>query len=79
MAKRKAKSQGRARPSGAATPVTKWDTLRRLISEYVDAAIAESWKGGGDPAEMPLLEAREQLAKAQLEVHIHRMERDEND
>lgn len=51
-------------------------TLRFLISEYVDAAVAESWKGGGDPADIPVLDAQLELAKAKLYGHIEKMERE---
>lgn len=55
--------------------VSEFATLRTLIGEYRDAAVAESWKGGGDPAEMPVFEALLKLAETKLDAHIERMER----
>lgn len=55
--------------------VSEFATLRILIGEYRDAAVAESWKGDGDPAEMPVFEALLKLAETKLDAHIERMER----
>ena len=41
-------------------------SLKRAIQSLVKAAIADSWKGAGDPADIPLLEA--ELACANLRV-----------
>jgi hypothetical protein len=51
--------------------------LSKLIAEYVDAAIAESWKGGGDPAEIEVLEARMNIARLELNVHMEKMQREQ--
>lgn len=55
--------------------VSEFHTLRTLIGEFAQAAIAESWKGGGDPAEMPVFEAQLKLAETKLDAYIERMER----
>jgi hypothetical protein len=55
--------------------VSEFNTLRTLIGDFAQAAIAESWKGGGDPAEMPVFEAQLKLAEIKLDSHIKRMER----
>lgn len=54
----------------------KWDVLRGLILCHVDAAIADSWKGGGDPEEMPILEMEVKIALMRLENHITNMRRE---
>jgi len=56
----------------------KWDTLRTLIAEYAVAAVAESWKGGGDPADVDTLTLACELARAKLNAHIEKMERDQD-
>jgi hypothetical protein len=50
--------------------------LRQLIGEYKDAAIADSWKGGGDREDITVLECELALALAKLDSHINKMERD---
>lgn len=56
----------------------KWVSLMRFIQNYADAQEANSWKGGGDPADVPVIEAQLQLAKAQLEQFIEILRRDES-
>lgn len=51
-----------------------WTELRQLIASYAEAAIAESWKGGGDPEEIPILEMELAIAKQKIENHLKRME-----
>jgi len=55
---------------------TDWNALRALINEYVEAEVADSWKGGGDPADAPVVEANLALALAKLNAHIERMQRE---
>lgn len=50
--------------------------LRELIADYRDAEIADSWKGGGDPADIPGIEADLREAKTALEVFIHTITED---
>lgn len=38
---------------------TDWDKLRKLIREFTEAAIEDSWKGGGDPE-----------SYAEIELHL---------
>jgi len=52
-----------------------WGNLRKLIAGYVEAAIADSWKGGGDPADIDVKEAMLELTRAKLEAHITKMQR----
>lgn len=68
-----------ARAARAATLVAihdPWDTLTRLIDQYVGAAIWESSKGDTDPAVIEILEARLTLARAEMNQHIERMKRE---
>lgn len=55
----------------------KWETLYHLIGQYTGAAIADSWKGGGDPEDMEIIEIRLKLADAELRHHIDIMKRDD--
>lgn len=54
-----------------------WRRLRNLIAYRVEAGIAESWAGGGDPADVETLRLRARLAQAQLNAHIEKMRREE--
>lgn len=47
--------------------------LRDLIVEYRDAEIADSFKGAGDPADWPQIEADLKTAKENLERLIHNL------
>jgi hypothetical protein len=53
-----------------------WKQLMKLISNYREAAIAESWKGGGDPADVEVHEAYLKLTELQLSAHIEKMQRE---
>ena len=48
--------------------------LRRAIKRYVDAEVADSWKGGGDPDSYPEIEAELERARALLDKHLIAME-----
>lgn len=50
-----------------------WDVLMEHIEIYKEAAIKESWSGGGDPTDVPLLEAELELATLKLEKHVQQM------
>ena len=52
-----------------------WEVLRSLIKDYAEAAIADSWKGGGDPADYELIETRLKLAEIELQRHVEEMRR----
>jgi hypothetical protein len=49
--------------------------LRSLIKDYTAVAVAESWKGGGDPADVEMLELQLKLAWVKLHAHIEKMQR----
>lgn len=66
----------RAKKSGPKKPADSWETLRELIAEYAEAYVADSWKGGGDPADFEVIEARLKLQTALLSAHIEKMERE---
>lgn len=57
-------------------PPNPWDVLLELIGDYRDAAIAESWKGGGDPEDIEVLELQLSLSTAKLNSHIEKMKRE---
>lgn len=44
--------------------------LERLIQLVVDAEVANSWKGGGDPADIPEIEAALTIARMRLKKLI---------
>lgn len=53
-----------------------WAELIHMIDNYAVASIAESWKGGGDPQDVDVLEMRLKLTRLELEAHIAKMRRD---
>lgn len=53
----------------------RYDKLRVLIREFADAKVADSWKGGGDPADIEVMELNLKLRTALLMAHIEKMER----
>ncbi len=56
---------------------TPWQVLAQLIETYADARVADSWKGGGDPAEAPVFEADLAAARERLNYQLLKMERDD--
>lgn len=50
-----------------------WEILKGRIQEYTEAAIAESWKGGGDPNDTEIHELRLKITWLELCNHIVRM------
>lgn len=59
----------------SATPESDWAKLARLIAEYAEAFAADSWKGGGDPEAIPLIEQELELSRMRLNHHISVMQR----
>ena len=53
-----------------------WKELTNLIQVFADASIAESWKGGGDPLDVPILELQLELSRVILNTHILKMQRE---
>lgn len=53
-----------------------WKQLEQLIKNYTEAVVADSWKGGGDPADIPLIEATLELERLKLERHIDKMKQE---
>ena len=47
--------------------------LNRLIKEYTRYAIADSWKGGGHPEEIPDIEADLKKSKEKLDACIEQL------
>lgn len=64
-----------ASPSYRMFVATCWDELQKRINAFADAREADSWKGGGDPQDIPLIEARLQVATLELDEHIRAMRR----
>ena len=60
-------------------PTTDWEVLLALIGEYRDHAIADAEKGGGDPADMDIIELEYKLAQAKLLSHIEKMQRERDE
>lgn len=70
------KARKRKPPKRAAKATPKrdpWVTLLQLISAYAEAAVTESWKGGGDPADIEIHELRLRIARIELSNHIAAM------
>lgn len=51
-----------------------WGKLCELIAEYAEAYVADSWKGGGDPADFAEIELRLKLQTERLNNHITKMQ-----
>lgn len=52
-----------------------WNHLRVLIRNHAIAVRDDEMKGGGDPADVELIEARLKVAELELDGHIHKMYR----
>lgn len=63
-------------PSKPKKPPNPWVTLVNLITEYGQALVNESWKGGGDPAHYEIVELELKLHRAKLNAHIQEMKRE---
>lgn len=68
------RAKAKAAKATRATMQADWLLLGKLIAAYVDAAVAESWKGGGDPDGVEILELRFKIANMELNNHIKRMQ-----
>ena len=51
--------------------------LHGHVAELMRTAVAESWTGGGDPDDAPVIEAELALAKARFDCFVARLERGE--
>jgi hypothetical protein len=56
-----------------------WEVLSGLIKNHVEAQIADSWKGGGDPADYELCEVAAKYAELQLQRHIEEIRKEFED
>lgn len=74
--KRAAKAKPTAVAKKLKAPADPWDALLRLIGRYSEAAISDSWKGGGDPADVETIKLRLKLARMELIGHIEKMKRE---
>jgi len=50
--------------------------LRAAVRKLVRAEIADSWKGGGYPEDMPIIEADLIVARAQFDAILHSLTTD---
>jgi hypothetical protein len=55
------------------------DHLRLCIAQHAAAQVADSWSGGGDPLDVPVLEAEAKAAAARLEAELKKPERELTD
>jgi hypothetical protein len=60
-------------------PPNDWEVLADLVQKYADAQEAESWKGGGDPNDIEVLELRLKLARVEMESHVAKMRRERDE
>jgi hypothetical protein len=44
--------------------------LENCIADYASAMVADSWKGGGDPGDIPVIEAQLESARAMMNRHL---------
>lgn len=68
-----AKNKTTRQVKNSAPKADMWGQLATLIAEYAEAYVADSWKGGGDPADAPIAEAQLALTRLKLETHMGRM------
>lgn len=64
------------RQNASAKMDAEWNRLRLLIIGFGEASVAESWKGGGDPADHDVLSANLELSKLRMEAQITKMRRE---
>lgn len=50
--------------------------LNKLVRDLVQAEVADSWKGGGDPGDIEVIEAELALAKARFSSYVRKLVRD---
>lgn len=51
--------------------------LRRLIRQYAQAKVEDSWKGAQDPQDRPVIEAELKAAKQKLDTFINQQTQEE--
>lgn len=47
--------------------------LKAAIKNLVSAEVANSWKGAGDPADIPFIEADLRAARTRVETYINKL------
>jgi hypothetical protein len=47
--------------------------LMEMVGKHVQAQVADSWKGGGDPVDVPIIELEAKLAEAELVRFVTRL------
>lgn len=53
-----------------------WEKLDELVDTYATAAIADSWSGGGDPADVPVIQADLLKSKYAVDAQIVKIRRE---
>lgn len=49
------------------------EELHRLIRSLVRAEVADSWKGGGYPDDIPIIEGELKAARIRIKLYINRL------
>lgn len=75
-AKARKRVREKARKAKAVKTIKPWDELIVRIQAYAEARVADSWKGGSDPMDIPIFEAQLALETAKLMAHIEYMKRE---
>lgn len=47
--------------------------LKAAIKNLVAAEVADSWKGGGDPADIPFIKADLRAARTRVETYVNKL------
>lgn len=47
--------------------------IRELVGELIDAQVALSWKGAGDPSDIEILETEAELARLKLYHYLDQL------
>lgn len=48
--------------------------IRAAVQHLIDAEVADSWKGGGDPADIPYIEQELEIARMKFDSLMSKLE-----
>lgn len=48
--------------------------IRAAVKRLIDAEVADSWKGGGDPADIPYIEQELEIARMKFDSLMGKLE-----
>lgn len=48
--------------------------LNGLIHKLIQAEVTDSWKGGGDPQDIPIIEAELKIARLQVKKYLQELQ-----